>query len=805
MRVLQRDLAYALRVLLKRPGFALICILTLALGIGANTTIFSLIDGVLLRPLPYPHPERLLSLWTSYPASPGQPDIFSAPNYLDLAARTRSLEAVAAFDNANFTLSGNGQPESLAGLRMTASLSRVLGLDPRIGRWFTPQEDDGGQSVVVVGDTFWRTRLAADPRVLGRPLLLNGRPFTILGVLPAGTGFPSISTNLYVPISFTPDDRAGRGNVEFNVAARLRPAVATATAEAELRAIAAALAQAYPAADQGIRMGAVPMRETLTGNVRGVLVVLWAAVAFMLAVGCANVANLLLTHAAGRRREFAVRRALGASSGRLIRQLLTESLLLASAGGAAGLALALYAIPFMTARLPAAFPHLHEVGLDSAVLAFTLGISLLTGVLFGLAPAVGSARRNLALAIREGQARAGRGVAQRRWGQGLVIGEVAVVLVLLVGAGLALRSLVRLSGVDPGFRARGLIVWQLFLPPQRYPDSAAQRAFYRNVLEHVAGLPGVQSAALVNPLPFGPVDITLDGGFRIAGRPDPAPGQAPQALFSRITPGYFAAMGIPLERGRDFTAHDDETAPPVAVISHTLARRYFAAQDPVGQRLILGRRQPIELRIVGVAGDVKHNNLRSDVRPELYIPLARFTPGIAGLVVRGAGDAAALLPSVQRRVWTLDSGLAANLSAPVENLLYASLAPARIAAILLAAFAAATFVLGLAGIYGVLSYAISQRTREIGIRLALGAAPSGVLRMVLGEALALAAAGVAIGIVAAFGLSRFLDSLLFGVRASDPATYLVAAAGVPIAALLAAYTPARQAMRVDPATSLRAE
>jgi len=805
MTALQQDLAYALRVLRKKPAFALISVLTLALGIGANTTIFSLIDGVLLRPLPYPHPERILNLWTSYPSSHGQPDIFSAPNYLDLAARARTLAAAGAYDSASFTIENGGLPESLPGERLSASMSRVLGLTPQVGRWFTPEEDESGQPVVLLSDSLWRSRFAADPQVLGRPLFLNGRSFTILGVLPAGTGFPSISTNLYVPISFTADDRAGRGNIEFNVAARLRPGVAPATAEAELRTIAASLAQAYPDVDRGIQMGAISMSENLVGSVRGLLVVLWAAVAFMLAVGCANVANLLLTHAAGRQREFAVRRSLGATSGRLIRQLLTESLLLAGAGGAAGWVVALWAMPFMTSQLPAGFPHLHDVRLDSRVLFFTLGVSLLTGLLFGLAPAVSSARRNLAVAIREGDVRAGRGAAHRRLGRGLVVGEVAVVVVLLVGAGLVLRSLVRLSGVDPGFRTSGLIAWQLLLPPDRYPNPDAQRAFYRRVVEQVSSLPGVQSAALVNPLPFGPVDITIDGGFRIAGRPDPAPGQVPGALFARVSPGYFATMRIPLLDGREFTDRDNQTSPPVAVISETLARRYFAGQDPVGQRLILGRRQPIELEIVGVAGDVKHNNLRSDVRPELYIPLVRFTPGIAGLVVRGAGDAAALLPSVERRVWSVDSAIAANLAAPVENLLHASLAPSRIAAVLLAFFAAATFVLGLAGIYGVLSYAISQRTREIGIRLALGAAPADVLRMVLSEALALALAGVAAGIVAALLLSRYLDSLLFGVRSFDPATYLLAAVAVPLAALLAAGTPARRAMRVDPATSLRAE
>ena len=535
MKVLQQDLAYAIRILLKKPAFALISIFTLALGIGANTTIFSLIDGVLLRPLPYPNPERVLNLWTSYPASHGQPDIFSPPNYLDLAARTRTLEAVGAWDLGNYTLTAGAQPESLSGTRLSASMRQVLGLSPQIGRWFTPEEDDAGQAVVMLSDGLWRTRFAADRQVLGRSLLLNSRAYAIIGVMPPGAGFPSLDSNLYVPISFRPDERAARGNVEYNVAARMRPGIVMATAEAELHTIAAALAQAYPDVNQGIQMGAVSMRETLTGSVRGVLVVLWAAVAFMLAVACANVASLLLAHATARCREFAMRRSLGATNGRLVRQLLTESVLLSLVGGGLGLAFALYAIPLMAARLPAGFPRLYAVRADASVLLFSAGVSLLTGILFGLAPAFGSASRDLSAAIRQGDGRGGSSVAHRRWGRGLIVGEVAVVVVLLVGAGLVLHSLVRLSGVDPGFRAPGLVAWQLFLPPARYADATAQRAFFRSVSEQVSALPGVTSAAFVNPLPFGPVNITVDGGFRIAGRPTLPPGSSrrPSSRASR--------------------------------------------------------------------------------------------------------------------------------------------------------------------------------------------------------------------------------------------------------------------------------
>jgi len=803
MDTLSQDVTYALRVLVKRPGFTLIAALTLALGIAANTTIFSLIDGVLLRPLPYPQADRLLSLWTSYPASNGQPDVFSPPNFLDVAARSRTLEAVGGYDDASFALAGSGQPESIPGERMSASMGRVLGVAPQLGRWFTAEEDESGQAVAVVSDSLWRNRLGADPQALGRTLLLNGRAFVVVGVLPPRVGFPSILTQIYAPISFSPDDRQSRGNVYLNVAARMRPGVSVSTAQAELRTIAAALAQQYPNVDAGIQMGADPLQSSLVGNVGPILVVLWAAVAFMLAVGCANVANLQLAHAAGRQREFALRRSLGATNGRIVRQLLTESVVLAGIGGVLGLAIGAWAVPAMAAQLPSAFPRLRDVGLDARVLWFTFAISMLTGVLFGLAPAVGSARRDLARSLREGSAGAGRGVSHRRMGRVLVTGEVAAVLILLVGAGLVLRSLVRLSAVDPGFRTRGLIAWQMFLPPARYTNAPAQRTFYRNVLEQVASLPGVQAAALAQPLPFGPVDIVTDTGFAVAGRPLPAAGQSPQALIARISPTYFSTMGIPLRRGRGFTEQDGETSQSV-VISEALANRYFAGQDPVGQRLLLGR-QRLEMQIVGVVGDVKHINLRADTRPEFYLPLARFTPGAAGLVVRTSMDAAALLPALQRRVWTVDSSIPANLAAPLERVLYGSLAPARIATMLLAVFAGITLVLGLVGVYGVLSYSVRQRRREIGIRLALGASQREVLRMVLGEALGMAMAGVTIGIASALLLSRYLESLLYGVKPADPATYAVAALAVPCAALLAAYQPARRATRVDPASSLRSE
>jgi putative ABC transport system permease protein len=806
MDTLIRDLVFSLRVLIRRPGFTFVAILTLAIGIAANTTIFTLINGVLLRPLAYPHAERLVNLWTSYPVSKGQQDIFSPPNYLDVVERAKSFEAAGGYSQFSFTLAGanDGEPEYVPGIRMTASMSAVLGVAPRLGRWFTRQEDERAETVAVLSDSLWRRRFASDPAVIGRAVQLNGRSFTVVGVLAPQTGFPSLQTQIYTPISFTSTDKAApnRGNVYLNAVARLREGVNREAAEAELQTIAAALAAESPL-NTGIQMGAISLQESLVGNVRPMLLALWAAVAFMLAVGCANVANLLLTHAAGRQREFALRRSLGATAGRLIRQLLTESVLLAGFGGVLGFLLQAWATPAIVAHLPQNFLQVGTLGFDPRMLWFTAAISMLTGVLFGLAPAAGSARGELGQALRAGE-RGGGSSGQRRLGRLLVIGEVAAVLVLLIGAGLVLRSLSRLSGLSPGFHTRNLIAWQMFLPPTRYPNVDSQRSFYGRVVEQVQSLPGVESVGLIQPAPFGPLNLVADSGFRIAGRPDPALDQTPQALIARASTGYFQTMEIPILRGRVFTAQDTETS-NAAVISDALRRAYFANEDPIGQRLLLGR-QRLEMQIVGVVGDVKHNNLRTDIRPEFYLPIARFTQGAASLIVRTSGGGpAALLPGLEKRVWSLDSAMAGNLAAPVESLLYESLAPDRIAAVLFAIFAGATLALGLVGVYGVLSYSVRQRTREIGIRLALGASPEVVLRMVLGEALRLAGVGVAAGFVAALFLSRYLQSLLFGVTAFDPLTYVVAALSLPIAALLAAYIPALRATRIDPAMSLRAE
>jgi putative ABC transport system permease protein len=799
MAILFQDLTYALRMLVKRPGFTTMAVFTLGLGIAANVTIFSLISAVLLRPLPYPHANRVVSMWTSYPASNGQPDIFSPPNYLDIAGRAKSFEAVGAYNPFSFTIAGNGEPEFIPGVQMTASMGRVLGVEPQIGRWFTQEEDDTRRAVVLLSDSMWRNRFGADREVLGRSLVLNGRSFTIIGVLPPGTGFPSLLTQIYAPISFSPEAKSdnNRGNVFLNVVGRMREGVGLGTAQAELRALASTLAAQYPL-NHGISMGALLLQESVVGNVRPLLLVLWAAVAFMLAVGCANVANLLLAHAATRQREFALRRSLGATSALLIRQLLTESATLAGIGGLFGLVLAGWGVPTILAHLPKNFPQLREVALDRQVLWFTVGISLLTGVLFGLMPAIQSSYRDLAQSLREG-----RGSRRRRANQLLVAGEIAAVMILLVGAGLVLRSLVRLSNVDPGFHSERVIAWQLFLPPARYPNLESQRAFFRTVTEQVETLPGVQAVGLAQPLPFGPIDIVADTGFRIAGRPDVSPDQMPQALITRADAGYFSTMRIPVRSGRVFTARDGETSNAV-VISEALARRYFAGEDPIGHHLLLGRRR-LDAEIVGVVGDVKHISLQSDARPEFYLPLANFTPGSAGLVVRASSAAAPMLPILEHRIWSIDNTLAGNLAVPVESLLYASLAPTRLATILLGSFAVATLVLGLIGVYGVTSYSVRQSTREIGIRLALGASTREILKMVLGEALALTVVGLFAGLAASLLLQRYMTTLLYDVSGFDPLTYSAVAASVTLAVLAAAYPPAARATSIDPATSLRVE
>jgi len=549
-------------------------------------------------------------------------------------------------------------------------------------------------------------------------------------------------------------------------------------------------------------MGAVSLQSSLIGNMRPTLFALWAAVGFMLAVGCANVANLLLAQAAARRREFALRRSLGATPSILVRKLLTESLVLSGLGGALGLAIEAWVAPLIAAHLPSAFPQIRGLGIDSQVVWFTFTISILTGILFGLAPAFGSLRAELSAALHGG-ARAGRTSGQQLMGRLLVTGEVAAVLVLLIGAGLVLRSLTRLNHLDPGFRAKGVVAWQIFLPQARYPDANSQRAFYRRVVEEAGSIPGVDAVGIAQPLPFGPVALVNDVNFRIAGLPDVGPDQVPSSLMARADLGYFRAMGIPLLRGREFDARDNERSTNV-VISETFRRVYFPDVDPLAQRLLLGSSR-LEVQVIGVVGDVKHNNLRAATRPEFYLPMARFTRPAAGLIVRGSAGSDATLKALRQRIWAIDPGLAANLAEPVNTALEDSLASDRLATILLAAFAGATLVLGIIGVYGVLSYWVRQRTHEIGIRIALGASRQAVVSLVFREALSMTGAGVAAGLLAAFAVSRFLESLLFEVTARDPLTYSIACVAVPLVAILAALTPALRAAKVDPAILLRSD
>jgi putative ABC transport system permease protein len=804
MDTLRQDLAYALRVLVKRPGLTLVALLTLAIGIAANSTIFTLINSVLIRPLPYPQADRLVNLWTVYPSAKGQQDIFSPPNYVDVAARANTIESAGAYTTFSFTLAGGDLPEYVPGIQMTASLADVLQVEPRLGRWFSRAEDDAGADLAIISDSLWRTMFGGDPSILGRSVIVNGKSVSIIGVMPpqSGFGFPTIQTQVYMPIHFTAQDRAesNRGNVYVNVIARAKAGEESAVS-AELHSIATQLAH-VSAINAGIEMGAVSLQSSLIGNMRPTLFALWAAVGFMLAVGCANVANLLLAQAAARRREFELRRSLGATPSILVQKLLTESLVLSGLGGALGLAIEAWVAPLIAAHLPSAFPQIRGLGIDSQVVWFTFTISILTGILFGLAPAFGSLRAELSAALHGG-ARAGRTSGQQLMGRLLVTGEVAAVLVLLIGAGLVLRSLTRLNHLDPGFRAKGVVAWQIFLPQARYPDANSQRAFYRRVVEEAGSIPGVDAVGIAQPLPFGPVALVNDVNFRIAGLPDVGPDQVPSSLMARADLGYFRAMGIPLLRGREFDARDNERSTNV-VISETFRRVYFPDVDPLAQRLLLGSSR-LEVQVIGVVGDVKHNNLRAATRPEFYLPMARFTRPAAGLIVRGSAGSDATLKALRQRIWAIDPGLAANLAEPVNTALEDSLASDRLATILLAAFAGATLVLGIIGVYGVLSYWVRQRTHEIGIRIALGASRQAVVSLVFREALSMTGAGVAAGLLAAFAVSRFLESLLFEVTARDPLTYSIACVAVPLVAILAALTPALRAAKVDPAILLRSD
>jgi predicted permease len=792
-----QDMRFGLRMLLKHPGFTLIAVLTLALGIGANTAIFSVVNAVIIRPLPYPEPDRLVIL-DEVPPGGGQFAI--APgNFVDWRDQNGSFVGMAAFQRMSLNLTGHGEAELLPGLRLSANSFALLGIKPALGRDFLPEEDQTGYNrVVILSYGLWRRRFGREPDLVGKMLTLNGNSYTVIGVMPPDFRFFE-GIEVWTPLALTSRERTSH---DLNAFARLKTNVSLEQARAEMGAIAGRLAAQYPRSndDWGIRL--TPLRDKVVGPIQPVLLALLGAVAFVLLIACANVANLLLARSAVRQREVAIRAALGASRRRVIRQLLTESLLLGVVGGVIGLLLAVWGVNFLRVLTPASLGA-ETVAIDGRALGFTAIVSLLTSVLFGLAPAVQAASPNLSESLKEGGRSGIEGRGRNRTRSLLVIAEIALSLALLINAGLVIKSFIRLLQVDPGFESEGLLTMQLSLPNAKYPERSSQAAFFQQLTEKITALPGVASAGAASTLPFR-IDEVQE--FIIGGRPPITPGKEPSANYYAVSDDYFRAMEIPLLKGRAFTERDTKDAPRVAIISESLARRHFPDEDPIGKRMDISKGGFGTWReIVGVVGDVKHYGLDSQTTVQIYEPYLQVTYPSMNLTVRTTGDPREIAAAIRSQVAAMDKDQPVANIRTMDRIVSDSVGRQRFAALLLALFAGVALILAAVGIYGVMSYYVEQRTHEIGIRMALGAERRDLLKLVVGKGMLLALIGVMIGLAAAFALTRLMSNLLFDVSATDKVTFAATAVLLTSVALLACWIPARRATKVDPIVALRSE
>lgn len=813
MNTLIQDIRYGARMLVKAPGFAVIAVLTLALGIGANTALFSVVNSVLLNPLAYPHPDQLVAIYGRSPG--GIQGYVTYLNFLDWQRENQTFSSMAMYRNQDYNFIGKSEGERLSGYMVSADFFSTLGVNPILGRTFRPDDDrDGAGPVVILGGGFWKRQFGSSPDVVGKTMILNGASYTIVGVIPASFTFYGQDRDVYTPIGQwnDPSFRDRRIDVSAHAFGRLRPAVTLAEARADMGAIARNLAVAYPEANKGVGITVVSMKDDIVGNVQPFLLVLLAAVSFLLLIACVNVANLLLARAMGRSQEFAIRAALGASRSRVIRQLLTESILLAGLGGTLGILLAFCGLEAVLHTLPGTLPRANEVSVDTRVLLFTVVLSLFAGIVFGLAPALKTARVNLQEVLKE-SGRGASGVRHRLQGI-FVTGEVAMALVLLVGAVLMVRSLAALWRVDPGFNPSHAITFSLSLPASPKTSSAETRARLRHFDEVMGSIPAVEAVSVT--LGSRPMIHDSSLPFWIEGQPKPANyNDMHQAMFYLVEAGFQKAMGIKLERGRFVTAEDNEHAPVVIDIDDVFARTYFPGENPVGKHVNLAAFN-VQAEIIGVVGHVKQWGLDADpksaVEAEFFYPFMqlpeKLMPLVAdavAVVLRTQGDPTAVMRSVRRAVQDFDPREVIYSVETMDEVVATSYAARRLSMILLGIFAALALVLACVGIYGVIAYLVGQRTHEIGVRVALGAQPGDVLRLVLGQGARMALAGVALGIAAAFGLTRFMSHQLFGVSAHDPLTFVGVSSLLFVVAVAACYVPARRAMRVDPMVALRCE
>ena len=808
--MLSQDLRYALRSLVRWPGFTMVVVLTLALGIGANAAIFSVVNAVLLRPLPYADPDRLVFVFGT-PTDGDSAKVGAAssyPDFVDFRQRARSFSQLGAMSTQQTTVTGKSfEPAIVSGSPVTANLLPMLGVAPALGRTFAEDEDrPGAAPVVVVSDEFWRQRLNADPNVIGSSVSLNGRPATIIGVMPPRFAFPG-GTVLWFPAA-DPNDAQSRGRHSYYVVGRLADGVTEAVANREVAGIARQLEIENPAANAKRGARVESLREAIVGDVRPALMVLLGSVGLVLLIVCVNVANLFLARAAARTREVAVRTALGAARGRLARQFLTESFVITAIGATLGLGVAYWGSKLLVSRAPRTIPRANEIAIDANVLLFLLGLAAVTAVIFGVLPALQMSRGVPIDALREGGRGMRGGLARRGLRQALVVSEVALAVVLVVGAALLVKSFWRMQRVDPGFVPDRMLVVQIQLPQSRYggfADADRVRQFYADLYSRLSNRPEVQSVAIAMQHPLSP---GWTSSFTIAGREPPVHGQEPESSIRPVMPGYFRAVGAKLLRGREIQESDGVGAPGVVVINEAFARLHFPNEDPIGRRLERAswwRGMPSSYEIIGVVADERFRGPRAAADPATYYSLAQFTFNDNWLLVRTKGDPSAFVPTLRQTVWAMDRDLPLENVQTMNEILGDSVADSRFNTALLSLFAVVALLLAAIGIYGVLAYTVAQRTSEIGIRMALGAPRSSVLRLVVGNGLALTLVGVAIGAAGAVVATRALERLVFGVSTTDPSVFALVALALTAVALCAALVPALRASRVDPIVALRSE
>lgn len=808
MEYLWQDIRHGIRTLLNKPGFTAVALLVLMLGIGSNIALFNVINAIILRPLPFKEPDRIMMVWGKNPRLNLSQTEFptSYLDFLDWQKQNRAFDYISAFQANSVNLAEGSEPERVGGVGVTSDFFKVLGIEAARGRTFLPEEDiSGNQTVVVLSHNFWQRRFGSDPEVIGKSISLDGEKHTVVGIMPERFEFPRSSdlpaqfnfpvrVELWMPLKFSPFESQSRGNRVLTVMGRLRADVNPEQAQAEMTAIADLLEQQYPNTNSGYSVKVLPLYEEVVGDIKPTLFVLLGAVVFVLGVATANVANLMLAHTAARQREIAIRIAVGASRLRIIQRLLTESILLSLTGGAAGALMAMWATDLIIALSPAGIPRLVDAEFDYRMLIFAVAISILTGIFFGLIPAFHATRLNLNDALKQsGRGSTGSGQRSRSL---LVIAEVAITLVLLVGAGLMIKTLLRLYEVDAGFKPDNLLTMQINLPLQKYTDGSQWSAFFEQAIDRVEKLPGVESACVTWQLPIS--GAAGGASFKIDGRPSD-PDAKYSAGIRRVSTGYFQTMGIPLLRGRTLTYQDIQSSTRPIIINQAMAQQFFSGEDPIGKRIIFFG---IPREIAGIVSNVKYTALDTEAFPEIYLSSPLWT---AHLVVRSSSDPESMIAAVRDQILKIDKDMPVSNIAMMEQLVSESVAGRRFSMLLLNIFAAMALTLALIGIYGVMSYTVTQNTKEIGIRMALGAETRDVLKLVVGQGLALAVIGIGVGVAGAFALTRFMSALLFGVSPTDPFTFTGVAATLLFVAMLACYIPARRATKVDPIMALRQE